>query len=191
MPSAVEICNLALGWCGADSIASLDEASVAGRLCKTNYPMLRDAVMEEANWSFAVQRSLLETPATPPPAFGWTSRYVLPSTVLRVVDVYVTESGDIDFVVEGREVLCDADDGVNLRAIHRVEDPTRFSPEFVIALAHRLASVLAVPLTENRSLQADHFQLYRATLRAAGTLDGMQGRGEQRRGPSDLEAVRR
>ena len=189
MASIVDVCNVALGSVGAPLINSIDDANTGARLCKANFAIVRDAVLEERPWSFAVQRKAY-TREIATPAFGYSYQYLLGSEVLRVIEAYETDPGDLDYAVENRRILCDAADGIYARVLVRVEDLALWSPSFTAAVAYRLAALLAVPLVDNRTLQADQWQLYAKQLSLAGTLDGMQGRSEIRKGPSSLKASR-
>ena len=53
MTTETEICNIALGYLGANRITSLDieEDSTEHLLCSENYEILRDAVLEEREWT--------------------------------------------------------------------------------------------------------------------------------------------
>jgi hypothetical protein len=187
--SIVDVCNVALGAVGAPLINSIDDANTGARLCKANFALIRDAVLEERPWSFALKRKSY-TREVAPPAFGYSYQYAFGSEVLRVFEAFVTDPGDLAYTVEDRRILCDEADGINARVIVRVEDLSLWSPSFTAAVAFRLGALLAVPLVDNRTLQADQWQLYAKQLSLAGTLDGMQQRSVQRTGPSSLKNAR-
>lgn len=182
MASTVEICNLALGWLGINLITSLDDVSVEAGLCKANYPLLRDAVLEARAWTFASKRITL-APTTgglsTQEQFGYANRFTLPSNTIRVLQA--GENPDftdrIQWLKERDEILSNA--GIlYIRYVFREEDPQKFSSAFVQCLAARLAADLCVPLTENRGLQADLWKLYDSKLLDAAATDGLQGRQE-------------
>jgi hypothetical protein len=203
----VDIVNLGLGWLGKDPIASLDNpvGKVAIRVAAA-FPGLRDAVLEDKEWSFAIERLQVDKDAVPP-AFGFTSRYLLPARVLRVITaeepsgsagaidgfaaaMYPSTRG-LDWRKEGRHIVANSGAAkLNVRAIVQVEDSALWSPGFCAALAARVAADFAVPLTENRSLQRDMWELYQLKLREAAMNDGRQGRSERIR-PPGLAARRR
>lgn len=189
MADEVGICNVALGWLGAKPIVALSDATRPAELCRANFAFIRDAVLEARAWSFAVKRYVL-APSTTAPAFGFSTAYPLNSLSLRVLEAFASTPLDLDFVVEDRAVLCDQGGGIYVRTIDRVEDPTRWSPTFCLALAHKLTAVLAIPLTENRGMHGDHEQLYMNALRDAAAYDGKQGRAEVTLPPSKLTRAR-
>lgn len=192
----VDICNQALSWLGADLITSINDDSEEAKTCKANYALLRDAVMEAREWSFAIQRLAL-APLARTPVYGYSKQFLVPSSVLRVLSVPDSPTSgstvglngggadwlqDVEFwrmesQPEGRVILADRATLV-IRAIIRVTNEAFWSPTFVQAFAARLAAELAMPLVESRELQVDMHSLYAAKLAEAASLDGMQGRAE-------------
>lgn len=194
----LQVVNLGLQWIGKDPIASLDNPSgkVAERVAAA-YAGLRDAVLEERDWTFAIERLSLNKDAQAP-AFGFTARFLLPARVLRVItaaepagtpgvidafaaSIYGASNG-LEWQKEGRYLVANTSAAtLNVRAVVQVEDSALWSPGFCQALAARIAAEFAVPMTDNRSLQVDMWKLYDLKLREAGLQDGRQGRSERLR----------
>jgi len=181
MVSEVSICNQALGWLGAKRISGFSENSVPAKLCRDNYPVLRDALLESRMWTFASFKDVSESATTD----GWGEWFIHP-----ILDEYLSVFRVYRRVSEGNMVRDDAwyregDNIVSERptiyfsGIKRMTDSGKFSPMFVQALAARIAADLAIPLTENRQLQADMWNLYQAKLMEATTRDGQQAANER------------
>ena len=66
MATAVSICNQALSLVGANSIISLDDNTTEARLCKAIYEPVRDALLEEHAWTFAIKWIDIPRLANPP-----------------------------------------------------------------------------------------------------------------------------
>ncbi len=210
MASQVSICNQALGWLGANLITSLNDDNREAQLCKTNYPDIRNAVLEEREWTFCVRRISL-APLVLEPIYGYTNQFLIPPQVIRILNVPDTRFGDTDdnligtglggrtegpdqqpqlgtFRVEsieqpsatGKIILANVD-SLFLRVIWRVTNIGLYTPMFIQALAARIAADLAIPLTQNRTLQKDMWALYGTKLRIAGSMDGIQGKMEIKR----------
>lgn len=210
MASQVSICNQALGWLGANLIISFDDDNKEAQLCKTNYPDIRNAVLEEREWTFCVRRIEL-APLVLEPKYGYTNQFLIPPNVIRILNVPDTRFGDTDdnligtglggkaegpdqqpqlgtFRVEaieqpgatGKVILANVD-SLFLRVIVRVTNVGLYTPMFIQALAARIAADLAIPLTQNRTLQKDMWALYGRKLTIAGTMDGIQGKMEVKR----------
>lgn len=185
----IEIVNLALSDCGVDPITAFDDATPAARQAKAKYVPIRDAVLEDREWTFAKSRLLLaEDPNVP--VFGYAYAYIIPSNVIRVCRCYQGQGGtDVtppyveDWVREGWRILTGQAAPVYAEVILRVGEGS-FSPGMVLALAARLTSAFAIPLTENRQLAKDFMDNYATFLSDAAAMDGSQGRTQRLRPPA-------
>jgi hypothetical protein len=172
--SETEICNIALGWVGGERIATIDEDSVGGKLCRDLYYDCRDAVLESRNWTFAMRRKVL-TPNSAAPVFGFSQRFLIPSDCLRIVRLgYSPDLKErVHWEKEDNYILCDYET-LYLRYISRTEDVVGYSSKFVLALACRLAADMAVPIAGSKSLQETMNAQYFTRIEEAGAFDGMQ-----------------
>jgi len=176
----VGICNLALGWLGAQKITSIGDASVNAELCAANWDATRDAVLEARAWTFAVKRVQVAADATPP-AYGWGARFLLPTDCIRVLEAGDgTTASDIEWQREEGYLVTDQASTLYVKYLARIEDTVQWTAGFVQAMAYRLAFALAMPITENAGLQSALWALYAKVLQDAGARDGMQGRSEKR-----------
>lgn len=207
--SAVDICNQALGWLGADPITSLNDSSKEAQLCKENFDNLRDTVLLEREWTFAVRRFRL-TPMVIKPVYGYAEQFLLPPEVLRVLNIPAsrgqfgglpflnggagadTQEGLFDWRVEsidaGNVILANISgtagqitSSIRVRAIVRIDNLKLWSLMAIQALAQRLAADLAMPITNSIQIARTHWTLYDNKLAAAATMDGMQGKSEVKR----------
>lgn len=179
--SETAICNLSLGWLGANLIMDMDDASVEAQLCKANYDASRDATLEARNWTFAVGRKIL-SPLAEEPEFGYGLLFQLPANCMRVIragndpDFY----DELDWEVESDKLLADRTP-VYIRYIAKVTNTLLFSAGFDQALAAHLASVMAIPLTNSTKLQEKYEEKFIYETEEAGAKDGMQGKSERTR----------
>jgi hypothetical protein len=181
--SNTEICNLALSWLAGNRITSLNDDSDEARLCNANYSLSRRAVLEEAEWTFAIKRVQLPALAVPP-LFGYAYQFLLPSDLMYSIGVYNPQNAQSKstppqtrHVLEGENILADIP-MIYVKYIADVTNTKRFSPQFDQTLAAHIAMNIAVPLTENE----DHFTrmagLFSANLEKAKSSNGMQGTRE-------------
>jgi hypothetical protein len=178
---AVEIANLALGKVGANSIASFEEDSTEAELVSAAYDAARDAVLAACDWLFASRWVAAERLAAAPVSPRHAAAYAIPTEAAVVREATDAAGGPLAWVREGDQVLTeDAPDSVRLRITSKETDPALYAPGFVQALGLRLAAELAVPLAENRELQADCWALYARELKTAKATDGRQGTPERR-----------
>jgi len=175
MTSQVEIYNLALMNIGlSETVASLEERSKARIICSQFWQITRDAVLAEFNWPFATKFETLALIADETKPWQYTYQY--PTDCLKALYLvmdgllqpdekmqpeYETAYGD-----DGRVILTNYPNAV-LAYITRVEDTGRFPPLFVIALAWRLASHIAMPMTATQSLVQSCMQQYKITSQEA------------------------
>ena len=87
MASEVDICNQALSWLGANQIITLADGTTESIICKAKYAPLRDDVLEKVPWTFAIVRLQLAADVSVP-AFGYANKFILPKTVLSVLNAY-------------------------------------------------------------------------------------------------------
>ena len=181
MATDVSICNQALGWLGASLITSLSDKSTEAQLCNANFADLRDAVLEDAAWTFATKRYTL-TPEANTPDWGYSNQFTIPAEVLRVLQVtddplYVNGGSTFDWRREENKILCDVDK-VYLKAVIQVTDASRFPPAFSQALAARIARDLAGALTQSKGIQELMESKYQRALDTALATDGSQGKSD-------------
>ena len=199
MTTETEICNIALGYLGANRITSLDveEDSTEFLLCSENYNNLRDAVLEEREWTFAVKRVDLD-PSTTEIVFGFERLFQKPSDSVRILTVHddsvirpqpITTPQPVSrgvhdlpqlegWQVEGDFIIANAE-LIHVRYNRRVSETGLFSATFIQALAQRLAAEFALPLTESRSLFDKMWASYAAKIVMGGVSDGIQGRSRK------------
>ena len=196
MTTATEICNIGLGWLGANRITDIntEEDSREWLLCSENYDPLRRAVLEEREWTFAVHRVVLN-PDEEEPVFGSETLFKIPGDSLRILTVHdnsviraqpttspqVTNRGVHEipqadgWQVEGDFIMANAD-VVYVRYNKDIFAVGKFSAQFIQALAQRLAAEFALPLTESRSLFDKMWAAYAVKISQGSVTDGMQGR---------------
>ena len=171
--SEVAICNLALQEIGRGMmITALDEATQAARACKLRYPYARDATLRGYDWNFAGARAALAKSASAP-AFEFANAYDLPADCLRVRAVLDGEADD--WKVEGRQIVTDLGDPLQIKYTRRVIDPAQVDPLFVAALAARVAADVAISLSESTAKAQGLWQLYMGKLHEAWKNDAQEG----------------
>jgi len=182
--SETSICNQALSWLGASLILSIDDGTTNADLCKVNYDELRDAVLNEALWSFATKRYKW-IPTIDVPAFGYGKSFLIPSEVITIIEVrddsvFANGTSNLDWRREGNRVVANVD-AVYAKCIYRVTDTSQFSPLFIQALATRLAAELAPAITESNTKTQLMWAMYDQKITLAMSMDGMQGRNDRTR----------
>jgi hypothetical protein len=175
MASVVDICNLALANVGAQPISSLGDAVTTAVLCSTFYPLARDTLLEEADWKCVSTRASIAEDAIPP-LWDFAHRYLIPSDCAgRVRQVADSTGAEVTrWDMELGYIVCDAESPIQIRYTSRVVDPVVFSSTMVEAIAFKLASLIAIPITENQALQQTLLKEYLRALEMAKAADGIR-----------------
>ena len=120
MATDVSIFNQAMGLLRANKVTSFSDGTKEAQLATDHYNDLRDAVLEEADWTFAKRRYNIAADATAP-AWGWSTRYLIPDEVIRVIRVNGNSVGK-KWEREGQYVLTDYGT-CEMEAIERITNP--------------------------------------------------------------------
>lgn len=170
--SKVSICNLALStYLGKARINAITEPSSSAQQCELHYDMVRQELLSEWPWSFAIRRQALATMGVNDQE-EWLVKYVMPANALRinwVNEPYAAKQAILDREVydtprkvENGFIYADLE-AAQAEFVLDVDDPTVYPPKFVQAFAALLASRMAIPLTETaQKMQAamDAYALY-------------------------------
>lgn len=173
MASEVQICNNALTTMGEDLIVALTDNSKAARLCNLQYEIQRDALLREHIWNFATERISLGRLITTP-SFGYTYEFQLPTDFLRMIRTEFSDDiSPEQYRIEGRKLLTDSDT-VKIEYTKKVTDPNEFDSLFADLLATRLSVVLALPLTDSKSMFQQMTSLFTFKLSEARLADAQE-----------------
>lgn len=174
--SRVLIANKALYLIGEARIDSLDDDTKSAEIINEIYDMIRDEVLEAHPWNFALKRfSLAESSVEP--LWEYDNAFPLDPSVLRVVktDLDPMDPWAVELDENDLQVLVCNNDAVQIQAIVRIDDETKFSPKFVDAFAKRLAKELVFSMTGTKSSVEDMDKLYKDALADARTMDAQGG----------------
>lgn len=138
MATAVDIANMALIECGAESIAALDTSTERSRACTTAWPIVRRTVLRLHSWNPPIKRALL-TPNATAPLWDYAKRYALPADSLRILEV----DTDQDWRIEDAWIITDSTStSLGIRYVYDQTDPTLYdstlTDTMVLFLAYRI-----------------------------------------------------
>ena len=174
--SKVEIANLALMHVGDSTITSFSDGTTAANTINTVYETVRDAVLRDHVWNFAIKQATPSLDAVAP-IYGFNHRFDMPTDLLRLVEI----EDNPEYRLEGRFILTDSNP-INIRYVYKNETVTEYDSMFVQALAARLAATIAERLTQSSSLAEELLSVYRLHLKDAKSVDAQAGY------PQDVEA---
>ena len=174
--SETSICNLALGLIGIGRISDIEGTTAVERDCKSIFAHAREEVIGGYHWAFARRQAELARSAVDPVINqnhgGFDYAYQLPSDCLspKTLSDPTTVFRHID-----DQIYCNLESDVFLEYTADVSDPAKFTSKFINALAHRLASQLAMMVKKDKKLSQETWDLYYALL---PTLEADDSRSE-------------
>lgn len=171
MPSVIDICNSALDKLGEKPIVSLDDGNKAANLCTRNWPLIRDQLLRDHPWNFAIKRTNL-APESTTPDWGYTAQFVLPDDCLKVVEVKDMTSDEYAIENNGR-ILANAT-VLYIRYVYRAEDPNDYDSQFIDAVSLRLAIQLCESLTQNTTKKTELRDEYIEVLARTKSSDAQE-----------------
>lgn len=173
--NSTEICNLALSYLGQGRINSIEDSAEEARKCKAHYDHDRRRLLLSYPWGFA--RRIEKLAAYDVHIPGWQYVYAYPAQCIAVTFVYdernarVKEENRQDFEIVtfggGQKGIASDTADAYAEYTEDVKDPGAFSEEFVEALSHLLAASIAMGVTGNANIVAQHMQLAQAAVESA------------------------
>jgi len=184
------ISNLALDLLGEDPISSIDEDQESARLCKRHLVQIAYELQREFPWKQFIKRAQLSSDTTAP-EWGYTTRYLLPSGCLKLIDVYVNEYKLDRWTVESGYVLCNVADGpLQIRYIEENLDYNNWDMLYVSAVYHRLAQRICMAITSSPSKKQELDLAFREVMQKARHASALEGIAAPVNEPSGLEIAR-
>lgn len=168
--SELTILNGALLMLGDDPIVSLDENTKRRKVATGLFATSRDTVLRMHPWNSAVKRALL-SPLADAPVSTYAYLYVLPSDLLRLLDV----STD-DYKVEARHIACNIS-SLACRYIYRNVNYETWDALLVQTMQAYMAMVLAYPITKSLSTRDAMKSLLADILKIAKAVDAQEEPG--------------
>lgn len=143
--SEVDVCNRALGLLQQAPIMSIDDPiSNAEVICAEWYNDARRGALASHNWNFAKGRRKLAK-LSEAPTFEYAAKYLLPSDYIRLVRFGTEYTDQVDYTVEGDEILTNGlvDQTLPIVYIKDFKIVSKMSPLFIKFFAVELAIVIS------------------------------------------------
>lgn len=175
MATQLSICNSALMRLGAEPITALTDNNKRAKLCNAHYPIIKQKLLYEHPWKFAIKRESLVA-ETDIPVFGFDHKFTLPFDYLRAIFEVNGEHVDEmphEWQREGEFILAN-DDTIFLRYIADVDEEL-FSPSFAEALSFYLAYELSYTMVQSASYREQLLQEGRLAIQAARSHSAQEG----------------
>jgi hypothetical protein len=149
MASSVSIANNALTLIGAEPITSFSDDNTQGRAINRVYDDLRQELLSEHPWNFAIKRASLAS-STTAPVHTYARAFTLPTDCLRVLDAL---TAGLLYGIEERAIVTDATAPLSIVYVADITDVNLMPPFFRRALTYRIAGTIAFQITGNATLE--------------------------------------
>lgn len=174
MASKVDIANRALQLIGAKRIVSLSEDSRNARAANAAFEPVKKAELRKHPWGFAVKRAQLAA-STTAPLFTRANSFPLPADFIRLLPPDPeTNFNDLDWTIEGRNIITNDGAPLDVRYIYDVTDPNEFDMLFREALAAKLAEQLCEEITQSNAKKAEATMAYREAIAEAKRANAIE-----------------
>jgi len=174
MASNVEIANRALQLLGAKRITSLDEDSRNARAINAAFEPVKLAELRKHPWNFAIKRASLAASATEP-LFTKDNSFPLPSDFVRLAEQDPEDlTNDLDWQIEGRNIITNDSAPLEIRYIYNVTDPNEMDVLFRESFAAKLAEVLCEEITQSNAKKADAKETYKEIIAEAKKANAIE-----------------
>lgn len=173
--SVVDICNSALSRVGATTILSISDNTPEARAVAIAYDSNRRDELRKHRWNFSLKRVVL-APDTVAPAFDYDYAFTLPTDCLRVIR---PATANLDWQIEGRKILTNDGNVLNLRYIADIEDAAQWDASFYNVVAAALAVDICEKLTQSNTKKQLLATEYKEAVSSARRVDSFES------GPED------
>lgn len=183
--SETKICNQALGYLGAGRISNYEtDTSEKAVLCRLYYDSIVEEVLRSHEWNCAIWYQALAQIDDDDDNYllddyeEYAYQYQLPTApkCLRVIEI--PDYQEYPYEIVSGYLLSNLSE-VTIKYIRTVEDPTKFDPNLVRAMAYRLAAEIAGRATGSKQNVMDILRMYEWALAKAIDLDGRESEQPQ------------
>ena len=176
--NSVQICNLSLMMIGMPIIVSFDDENTNARMCKNFFPVIRDRVLRDHSWSFALSYEDMNTTTETSPEPDFPFVCAKPFDLIRILEV---DDGE-EYRLVGNRVLTKRS-GARIKYVRRVEDPEQFDELFIEALQYALAAEIVITNTRDVQLANFYRNEYERRLIVARSIDSAENRHDMKPRP--------
>lgn len=175
MSSVVDICNMALSRLSAKRIQNITDNTIEALQCNAVFNQVSKFVQASGPWTCNKFRVALAQ-STTTPAFGFAYQYPLPTDplCLRVLLINEDVLGDINYQIEGGNLLTD-ETAVGILYIGWVTDTQAFDPYLEEAIVDQLTAEISFKITGQASYTKGLFEAaekHRQELLNIGSVQG-------------------
>lgn len=176
LTTTVELANHALTAIGADRIAALTEDTESARTANLYYEQARDVVLRSYPFATALRRAELARVADDGLS-DYDYKFALPANNLKLRELFDSSGDELasldTYVLEGQHVRCNVSAVQALYITNNLD--VRDMPDYLsIAIAYKLASMMAFRLTAGMNIKGMVDQEFARAIAEAKIAEGWQ-----------------
>lgn len=178
MPSGIsetDIYNRALAKLGSTRISSTTQNIERAKVLNDMYTNVRDSLLRENPWNFAVKRATIGVNATAPD-WGWDNRYVLPTDFLLLLEI----EDYPPYNIESGYILTNTDTTIKIKYVSRDPSTAQYDSLFVEALACKLAYEACESITKSARKKEELWAAYEQAMQKGKFRDGFEQDPDER-----------
>lgn len=187
----LQIINAALLAQGQE-VVSENDGSIEWRVIATNWPLVVEAELEDANFHFSKEEQTLVTRTDG--QFDFDDAYQVPAAALHVRNVWVETNGvrhDVDWVQDATHIHVDATDGIVVEYA-MATDPAIWTAGFSRAIQLRFEAIILRSLKEEyREAEAFDAKADEQLQRARSKSASSRSKGAPLKGSGSILNARR
>lgn len=175
MASKTDIGNRAVSKLGGERFSNIDtDNTKPAKVIRAMWDIIRDALLCEYPWSFALTRTQLAKD-TASPSWGYNNQFTLPSDFLALVEI----KGNPDYRMEsastgGNRIVTNEGSPLFILYIRRVVNTAEFDPLFLESFATRLAYEGCEELTQSNTKKQILGNEFKESIRRAYVNNSIQ-----------------
>ena len=158
--SKTKIASKSLVLVGQPAITNLNDGTDRADTLNEVYEETLRSVLSECAWNFAMKRKLLnKLTSASTPEWNYTDEnyiYAKPSDCIRMID---TNYRNAVWRPEGDKVYSNTD-GLGVRYVYFLDDPSKYSASFIEAFADKLAANIAYTVLNSATLATEMLKKY-------------------------------
>lgn len=172
--SKVDIINKGLTLVGAAPITSIDDNSNNAKVSSRVYDLSLRSVLSACKWNFATKRALLSVLTD---TLDWydAGENIVYQKPIDMIRIFGTNSRAATWREEGDYIVSDTQ-GLGVRYVYYLDNPSKYSIDFIDALTDKFASDIAFALVNSQTLGEKYKKLYETlSLPKAMSLNSQTG----------------
>lgn len=175
-PTQVGVINTALAMLGSTTrLQSINDNGNVAAHARAHWDMAVREMLADHPWNFAIRRTMLNE-AGAAPEFDYDNAFTLPADCLRWLPPSPDDDSWFEAVCEGGKLLTNEAAPLPVRyiSLELGEPVLNWSAHFAMAMAAKLALLLAEPITQSESTDSKMEGRFLAAIATAKRMDARE-----------------